>query len=309
MEARKIIIVGAGPAGYTAALYTARAQLSPLVFEGSMPGGWLTTTTEVENYPGFEHGVMGTDLMNTMRAQALRFGAEIVTDMVTGVDVSQHPFVVKTATDEYAAHALIIATGASARTLGIPGEQEYWGKGVSTCATCDGFFFRDKKVIVVGGGDSAMEEATFLTRFAREVVLVHRKDVFRASKIMQEKVFHNKKIRCVMSTEVIEVLGEQSGATGVRLRNAATGEEAVESADGVFIAIGHVPNTALLGGALELDELGYIKTHEGTRTNIEGVFACGDVMDHVYRQAITAAGTGCMAALDTERWLAHHHDL
>jgi thioredoxin reductase (NADPH) len=303
-ELREVIVIGSGPAGYTAALYTARAELKPLVFEGSQYGGALMTTTEVENYPGFPDGVLGPELMDNIRTQAERFGAELVTDDVVSVDLTGEVKLVRTHDREYAARAVIVATGSHYRKLGIPGEDRLSGHGVSWCATCDGFFFRGQAVVVVGGGDTAMEEATFLTRFARSVTVVHRRDALRASRIMQERAFANEKIRFIWDTEVVEVLGDQA-VTGVRLRNVRTGEESVIEANGLFVAIGHDPRSDLFRGQLRLDEEGYVLVDTpSTRTSAPGVFAAGDVVDHTYRQAVTAAGSGCAAALDAERFLA-----
>ncbi|MEV4094006.1 thioredoxin-disulfide reductase [Streptosporangium saharense] len=306
-DVRNVIIVGSGPAGYTAAVYSARADLRPLVFEGSVTaGGALMNTTEVENFPGFPDGIMGPDLMDNLRKQAERFGAELVADDVVEVDLAVTPKVVKTATDTYFAKAVILATGSGYRELGVPNEKRLSGRGVSWCATCDGFFFRGQDIVVVGGGDTAMEEATFLTRFANSVTVVHRRDELRASKIMQDRAFANEKIRFVWDSEVVEVLGENK-VSAVRLRNLKTGEESELPATGLFIAIGHDPRTELVKGQVELDDEGYIKVDSPyTRTNLDGVFAAGDVVDHIYRQAITAAGTGTAAALDAERWLAEH---
>jgi len=301
---RKVLILGTGPAGLTAAIYTARANLKPLVIEGNEPGGQLTMTTEVENFPGFPEGIMGPQLMDNMRAQAERFGAEFRSGWVTSVDFSQRPFkVVVDETEEMEAEAIIISTGASARLLGIPGERENIGRGVSTCATCDGFFYRGKKVLVVGGGDSAMEEANFLTKFAH-VTLVHRRPELRASKIMQERTRENEKISWALNVIPLDVVADEKGFQALRVRENATGEEKLLEADGLFVAIGHTPNTSFLGGQIDVDDQGYIKTKpDSAETNIPGVFACGDVKDHKYRQAITAAGSGCMAALDCERFL------
>ncbi|MEU6737640.1 thioredoxin-disulfide reductase [Streptosporangium sandarakinum] len=305
MDVRNVIIIGSGPAGYTSAVYSARADLRPLVFEGSVTaGGALMNTTEVENFPGFPDGIMGPDLMDNLRKQAERFGAELIADDVVEVDLQADPKVVKTATDTYHAKTVILATGSGYRELGVPNEKRLSGHGVSWCATCDGFFFRDQDIVVVGGGDTAMEEATFLTRFARSVTVVHRRAELRASKIMQDRAFANDKIRFVWDSEVVDVLGDAK-VSGVRLRNVKTGEESELAATGLFIAIGHDPRTELLKGQIELDEEGYIKVDApSTRTSADGVFAAGDVVDHTYRQAITAAGTGCAAALDAERWLA-----
>jgi len=307
-----VIIIGTGPAGLTAALYTARANLNPLVFEGIQPGGQLTITTEVENYPGFPKGIMGPELMDLMRQQAQRFGAQSLFQNVTKVDFGARPFRVWCDEKEYSAEAVIIATGASAKLLNLPSEREYMGYGVSACATCDGFFFKNQEVVVVGGGDTAIEEATFLTRFAANVTIVHRRDALRASKIMQEKAFKNPKIAFIWDTVIDEVLGKtESGKkvlTGVRLKNVKTGALTTMRTDGLFIGIGHRPNTDLFRGQLTMDAAGYLVTQgRTTATNIPGVFAAGDVADSVYRQAVTAAGTGCMAAIDVEHWLESHH--
>lgn len=308
----KSIVIGTGPAGLTAAIYLARANMNPLVIEGMQPGGQLTTTTEVENFPGFPQGIMGPELMDNMRQQAERFGAEFKSAWVESVDLSQRPFKVNVeGMGELLAESVIISTGASAKYLGIPGEQENVGRGVSTCATCDGFFFRGKKIIVVGGGDSAMEEASFLTRFASSVTLVHRRDELRASKIMQDRARSNDKIEWALNRTPIEVVESDTGVKGLKVRNNETGEEELIEAEGVFVAIGHTPNTGFLGGQITTDETGYILVKPGTtKTNIPGVFACGDVQDTRYRQAITAAGSGCMAAMDCEKYLEGHmvHD-
>ncbi len=304
-EVRDVIIIGSGPSGYTAALYAARARLNPLVFEGSVTsGGALMNTTDVENFPGFPDGVLGPDLMDSLRKQAERFGAELVTDDVTEVDLKATPKVVKAGSDTFLARAVIIATGSSYRELGIPGEKRLSGHGVSWCATCDGFFFREQDIAVVGGGDSALEEATFLTRFAKSVTVVHRRDSLRASKIMQDRARSNPKIRFAWDSVVTEVVGEDRVA-GVKLSNVKTGEESFLELSGIFVAIGHDPRSELFTGQLEMDDEGYLIVDQpSTRTAIPGVFAAGDVVDHTYRQAVTAAGSGCSAALDAERWLA-----
>jgi thioredoxin reductase (NADPH) len=301
---REVIIIGSGPAGLTAALYTARANLVPLLIEGTESGGQLMLTTTVENFPGFRDGIMGPELMAEMRAQAERFGTEIVTGNVTEVDLKTGPLTITTEEAIYQARSLIIATGASARLLGLPSERALMGHGVSTCATCDGYFFREKPIVVVGGGDSAMEEAIFLTKFASSVTVVHRRSRLRASKIMQDKAFKNPKIKFEWNSVVDEVRDERTGGvTGVALRNMKSGETKTLDVEGVFVAIGHTPNTSLLAGQIELDASGYITSGRGAETSMPGVFAAGDVQDHVYRQAITAAASGCMAAMDAERYL------
>ena len=304
---RNMVIIGSGPAGLTAAIYAARANLQPLLIEGREPGGQLTLTTLVENYPGFSEGIMGPQLMDEMRKQAVRFGTEIVTSYVQAVKLSQYPFRVYYEDQEVSAKTVVISTGSSAKLIGIETELELMGHGVSTCATCDGFFYRGKEIAVVGGGDSAMEEATFLTKFATKVSVIHRRDTLRASKIMQERAFNNPKIEFVWNTIVDQVVGRKGeGVTGLRLRNVRTQQTSELNVEGLFVAIGHNPNTDLFKGQLELDSHGYIKTEgSSTRTSIPGVFACGDVQDPVFRQAITAAGTGCMAAIEAERWLEH----
>jgi thioredoxin reductase (NADPH) len=307
-DVRDVIIIGSGPAGYTAAVYAARGKLNPLVFEGSVTaGGALMQTTEVENFPGFPDGVMGPELMDAMRKQAERFGAELVSDDVVAVDLTVSPKVVKTETDTYLAKTVIIASGSKYKELDVPGEKELSGRGVSWCATCDGFFFRGKDIVVIGGGDSALEEATFLTRFADSVTLVHRRDTLRASKIMQDRAMANPKIKFLWDSQVVSMEGDNGKLTGVRVKNVHTGDEKVVPVSGAFIAIGHSPRSELFAGQLPTDPDGYLLVEQPTtRTAIEGVFACGDVVDRTYRQAVTAAGTGCAAAIDAERWLAEH---
>jgi thioredoxin reductase (NADPH) len=306
-EHRNVIIVGSGPAGYTAALYTARADLAPLVFEGAQYGGALMNTTDVENFPGFPEGILGPDLMNQIRAQAERFGAELVSDDVVSMELTAPVKTVRTHGQTYTADAVILAMGSAYRKLGIAREDELSGHGVSWCATCDGFFFRDHDIAVVGGGDTAMEEATFLTRFARSVTVIHRRDALRASKIMAERAAANPKISFAWDSEVVGIAGD-GAVTGVRLRDTRTGDERDVTVGGLFIAIGHEPRSELVADQIELDAAGYVRTRTGTRTNLEGVFAAGDLVDHTYRQAVTAAGTGCQAALDAERYLAARAD-
>jgi thioredoxin reductase (NADPH) len=304
---RNVVIIGSGPAGLTAAIYSARANLQPLLIEGKEPGGQLTLTTLVENYPGFTEGIMGPQLMEDMRKQAQRFGTEIVNGFVHRVNLTEHPFRVYYGDEEVQAKSVIISTGSSAKLIGIESELRLMGHGVSTCATCDGFFFRGKKIAVVGGGDSAVEEATFLTKFATDVHLIHRRDTLRASKIMQDRAFKNPKVHLIWNTVVEEVIGSpETGVTGLQLKDIKTQHASRLDIDGLFVAIGHNPNTDIFKGQIELDARGYVRTQpDSTRTNIPGVFACGDVQDPVFRQAITAAGTGCMAAIEAERWLEH----
>lgn len=306
----KVIILGSGAAGLTAAIYAARANLEPVVIEGSQPGGQLTITTDVENYPGFPKGIMGPELMEDFKKQAERFGTKMVFGDVTAVDLKQRPFRITVGKESYASDALIVATGATAKLIGLASEKKLMGYGVSACATCDGFFFKDKEVVVVGGGDTAMEEALFLTKYANKVSVVHRRGELRASKIMQDRAKKNSKIGFIWDSAVDEIIGDpkNGGVTGVKLKNLKTGAIQVFKSDGVFIAIGHEPNTKLFVGQLDMDEVGYLITREGTKTKIPGVFACGDVQDKVYRQAVTAAGTGCMAAIDAERYLESQED-
>jgi thioredoxin reductase (NADPH) len=306
LEKHSIVIIGSGPAGYTAAIYAARANLKPVIFTGLQPGGQLTITTDVENYPGFPTGILGPELMELFRAQAERFGTQIIDDVVTRVQLRERPFLVEAGKRQMHAEAVIIATGASAKWLDIPSEKALSGHGVSACATCDGFFFRNKDIGVIGGGDTAMEEALFLTKMASKVTVVHRRGDLRASKVMQQRAFANPKIGWEWNQEVVEVLGDKkSGVTGVKTKNTQSGEQKTIAMNGLFVAIGHQPNTDLFKGQLEMDPVGYIKVQPGTtRTSIPGVFASGDAADPVYRQAVTAAGTGCMAAIDAERWLA-----
>jgi len=303
-QLRNVIVIGSGPAGYTAALYAARADLEPLVLKGLEAGGQLMLTTEVENYPGFADGIMGPELMDQMEKQAQRFGAEVLAVHVTEIDLSSRPFLVKAGDQAWRARTVIVATGATARWLDVPGEERLRGRGVSACATCDGFFFRDRELVVVGGGDTAMEEASFLTKFASKVTIVHRRDEFRASKVMQDRVFAHPKIEVVWDSVVDEIVGDQA-VTGVVVRNVKTGETSALPTDGVFMAIGHDPTTSLFGDQLETDTDGYLVVREpSTETNVRGVFAAGDVTDHTYRQAVTAAGQGCKAAIDAERLLS-----
>lgn len=306
----QVIILGTGPAGYTAAIYAARANLNPVVLEGEEPGGQLMLTTEVENFPGFPEGILGPDLMESMKKQAEKFGAKFVRGHATAVDLSRRPYRVTSDNGStYEANAVIVSTGATAKMLEIPGEAEMLGHGVSTCATCDGFFFKGKRIIVVGGGDSAMEEATFLTRYASEVTIVHRRDSLRASKVMQERARNNPKIKWVMDATPVQVLSENGRVTALQVRHNQSGDIETLATEGLFVSIGHRPNTAFLQGQLETDPVGYLITQPpSTATNVDGVFACGDVADSRYRQAITAAGSGCKAAMDVERWLENHAD-
>lgn len=312
-EHHQVIIIGSGPAGFTAALYTSRANLDVVVFEGMQPGGQLTITTEVENYPGYELGIQGPEMMDIFRKQAQRFGAKSIYETIDKVDFSQRPFKMWSANKEYTADAVIISTGATAKLLGSKGEDTFWGGGISACATCDGFFFRGEKLFVIGGGDTAMEEAHYLTRFAESVTVVNRSENFRASKIMLERVKNNPKVTIITNAEVDEYVGDINPTgvnklTGIVLKDTKTGEKTHHTAGGVFVAIGHKPNTDIFSGIIDMNEVGYIETKgKSTYTNVEGVFACGDAQDSVYRQAVTAAGSGCAAAIDAERWLAEHH--
>jgi thioredoxin reductase (NADPH) len=307
----KVIIIGSGPSGLTAALYASRANLNPVVFEGMQPGGQLTITTEIENYPGFENGIQGPELMDTMRKQVQRFGATCLFKMVTEVDFSKRPFVIKVENEIYTADTVIVSTGASAKLMNLESEKKFMGYGVSACATCDGFFFKNLKVLVVGGGDTAFEEAIYLTKFASEVTLIHRRDEFRASKIMIDRAKKNPKVKLITSVVIKEILGKEEDGkkfvTGALLQNTKDGSTWKVSADGIFMAIGHQPNTTLFKGILDMDETGYLIVKPGTtKTNIEGIFAAGDVADKTYKQAITAAGSGCMAAIDAQHWLEEH---
>jgi thioredoxin reductase (NADPH) len=303
-EVQNVIIIGSGPAGYTAAIYAARANLKPLLFQGLQPGGQLTITTDVENFPGYPEGVMGPEMMDQFRTQAERFGTEIRFEQINEVDFSTRPFTLKTDFDTFQAHSVIVSTGASARLIGLEAEKALMGRGVSACATCDGAFFPDKEILVVGGGDSAMEEAHYLTRFGRRVRIVHRREEFRASKIMVDRCKANEKIEWLLNRALVDILaGDDGKVRAAVLEDPRTGEREEIECDGIFIAIGHTPNSEIFKDKLEMDENGYIVVNDGTNSSVEGVFACGDVMDHIYRQAVTAAGTGCMAAIDAERWL------
>jgi thioredoxin reductase (NADPH) len=305
---RNVVIMGSGCAGLTAAIYAARANLKPLVIRGLEAGGQLTLTTLVENFPGFPKGVQGPELIERMQDQAAEFGAQFMEGHVIGADLSRRPFVIDLGSETVEARTLIIASGASAKMLGLESERKLLGRGVSTCATCDGYFYRGKEVVVVGGGDTAAEEAVFLTRYATQVSIIHRRDQLRASKIMQERLYHNPKINFIWDSLVADVLDVNRGeVTGIKLKNIKTGDETIKSCDGVFMGIGHSPNTSLFRGQLEMNEVGYLITHDGSKTNVPGVFAAGDVQDHVYRQAVTAAGSGCMAAIDAERFLEAEH--
>ena len=309
MSTRELIIIGSGPAGYTAAVYASRANLSPLLIEGSEPGGQLTTTTDVENFPGFPDGIMGPDLMIGMKKQAERFGTEFLNSMVTSADLTKRPFKITCENgDSFEANSVIISTGASAKYLGLPNEKELIGRGVSACATCDGFFYKNQIVYVVGGGDTAMEEAMFLSKFASEVTIVHRRDSFRASKPMQERVLNNPKIKVLWDHEVVEIIADNAGVNSIKVKNTKDGEETIKETNGLFMGIGHTPNTKFLGDQITLDNAGFIITGEHPDTNVPGVFACGDVQDSYYRQAISAAGSGCMAAMRAERFLEDSHN-